>query len=496
MSTILKLEHIYKSFPGVKALDDMQIELEQGEMHAVCGENGAGKSTLMKVITGVYKADNGNMYLNGEKITVKEPNDAYGKGIAIIFQETSLFKDLTVLENMFMGHEPVKSICGIKNLDYAAMYKKADEIFEFLGITDISYDEKIDNLGVAAKQMVEIAKALTYDANILIFDEPTAALTNKEVRSLFETIARLKKQGISMLYISHRMEEIFEIADRVTVIRDGSYVRTANIGEVTEQQLIAWMVGREMGDLYPKVEVELGEPVLKVKNLNKPGLLEDISFEVRKGEILGFAGLAGAGRTEIAECLCGLMKHYSADIEFMGKSFKAKSYRDAIKEGLIYVSEDRKKYGLVVPMSIKENMTMSILYRISKGSFIDFAEEDKTVEKYMKDLGVKAPDKDFVVDNLSGGNQQKVLVAKALCANPSLLILDEPTRGVDVGAKAEIHRIVSNLAKEGLSIIMISSDMPELLGMSDRVVVIKNGKKTGELERKDFSQEQVLEMAL
>lgn len=496
MSTILKLEHIYKSFPGVKALDDMQIELEQGEMHAVCGENGAGKSTLMKVITGVYKADSGNMYLNGEKITVKEPNDAYGKGIAIIFQETSLFKDLTVLENMFMGHEPVKSICGIKNLDYAAMYKKADEIFEFLGITDISYDEKIDNLGVAAKQMVEIAKALTYDANILIFDEPTAALTNKEVRSLFETIARLKKQGISMLYISHRMEEIFEIADRVTVIRDGSYVRTANIGEVTEQQLIAWMVGREMGDLYPKVEVELGEPVLKVKNLNKPGLLEDISFEVRKGEILGFAGLAGAGRTEIAECLCGLMKHYSADIEFMGKSFKAKSYRDAIKEGLIYVSEDRKKYGLVVPMSIKENMTMSILYRISKGSFIDFAEEDKTVEKYMKDLGVKAPDKDFVVDNLSGGNQQKVLVAKALCANPSLLILDEPTRGVDVGAKAEIHRIVSNLAKEGLSIIMISSDMPELLGMSDRVVVIKNGKKTGELERKDFSQEQVLEMAL
>lgn len=496
MSTILKLEHIYKSFPGVKALDDMQIELEKGEMHAVCGENGAGKSTLMKVITGVYKADSGNMYLNGEKITVKEPNDAYGKGIAIIFQETSLFKDLTVLENMFMGHEPVKSICGIKNLDYAAMYKKAGEIFEFLGIKDISFDDKIDNLGVAAKQMVEIAKALTYDANILIFDEPTAALTNKEVRSLFETIDRLKKQGISMLYISHRMEEIFEIADRVTVIRDGSYVRTANIKDVTEQQLIAWMVGREMGDLYPKAEVEIGEPILKVKNLNKPGLLHDINFEVKQGEILGFAGLAGAGRTEIAECICGLMKHCSADVEFFGKPFKAKSYREAIKEGLIYVSEDRKKYGLVVPMTIKENMTMSILYRISKGSFIDFKEENSVVEKYMEDLGVKAPNKDFIVENLSGGNQQKVLVAKSLCAAPKLLILDEPTRGVDVGAKAEIHRIVSNLAKEGLSIIMISSDMPELLGMSDRVVVIKNGRKTGELERKDFSQERVLEMAL
>lgn len=496
MSTILKLEHIYKSFPGVKALDDMQIELEKGEMHAVCGENGAGKSTLMKVITGVYKADSGNMYLNGEKITVKEPNDAYGKGIAIIFQETSLFKDLTVLENMFMGHEPVKSICGIKNIDYAAMYKKAGEIFEFLGITDISYDEKIDNLGVAAKQMVEIAKALTYDANILIFDEPTAALTNKEVRSLFETIGRLKKQGISMLYISHRMEEIFEIADRVTVIRDGSYVRTAKINEVTEQQLIAWMVGREMGDLYPKADVKIGEPILKVKNLNKPGLLENIDFEVRQGEILGFAGLAGAGRTEIAECICGLMKHCSADIEFYGKPFKARSYREAIKEGLVYVSEDRKKYGLVVPMTIKENMTMSILYSISNGSFIDFKKENEIVDKYMEELGVKAPNKDFVVENLSGGNQQKVLVAKSLCASPKLLILDEPTRGVDVGAKAEIHRIVSNLAKEGLSIIMISSDMPELLGMSDRVVVIKNGRKTGELERRDFSQERVLEMAL
>lgn len=496
MSTILKLEHIYKSFPGVKALDDMQIELEQGEMHAVCGENGAGKSTLMKVITGVYKADSGNMYLNNEKITVKEPNDAYGKGIAIIFQETSLFKDLTVLENMFMGHEPVKTVCGIKNIDYKAMNKKAEEIFEFLGISYISFDEKIDNLGVASKQMVEIAKALTYDANILIFDEPTAALTNKEVRALFETIARLKKQGISMLYISHRMEEIFEIADRVTVIRDGSYVRTAGIREVTEQQLISWMVGREMGDMYPKAEVEIGEPILKVKGLTKPGLLENIDFEVRQGEILGFAGLAGAGRTEIAECLCGLMKHYSADIEFYSREFKAKNYRSSVEQGLVYVSEDRKKYGVVVPMTIKENMTMSILYQISKGSFINFKEEDTTVEKYMADLGVKAPDKDFIVENLSGGNQQKVLVAKALCAKPKLLILDEPTRGVDVGAKAEIHRIVSSLAKEGLSIIMISSDMPELLGMSDRVVVIKNGRKTGELERAEFSQERVLEMAL
>ncbi len=498
MDIILKLEDICKSFPGVKALDHMQIELARGEMHAVCGENGAGKSTLMKVITGVYKADSGNMYLNGEKVTIREPNDAYAKGIAIIFQETSLFKDLTVLENIFMGHEPVKKVFGvIPNIDYRAMKEKAQQIFEFLGIDkEISFDAKVDDLGVAAKQMVEIAKALTYDANILIFDEPTAALTSKDVRALFQTIARLKESGISMMYISHRMEEIFEIADRVTVIRDGSFVRTAAIGEVTEKELIAWMVGREMNEMYPKAEVEIGKPILEVKNLCKEGLLKNISFEVRQGEIFGVAGLAGAGRTEMAECLSGLMQRDSGNVEFYGSPLNVKAYREAVDAGFVYISEDRKKYGLSVPMTIKENLTMSILYKISKNGFIDFKEEENIVDDYMQKLRVKAPNREFVVENLSGGNQQKVLVAKALCAKPRLLILDEPTRGVDVGAKSEIHRIISNLAKEGLSIIMISSDMPELLGMSDRLMVIKAGTKVGELTREEFSQEKVLEMAL
>lgn len=498
MDTILKLENICKSFPGVKALENMQIELARGEMHAVCGENGAGKSTLMKVITGVYKADSGSMYLNGEKVTIREPNDAYAKGIAIIFQETSLFKDLTVLENIFMGHEPTKKALGfINNIDYKAMTAKAREIFDFLGISkDISFDAKVDDLGVAAKQMVEIAKALTYDANILIFDEPTAALTNKDVRALFDTIARLKASGISMLYISHRMEEIFEIADRVTIIRDGSFVRTANIGDVTEKELISWMVGREMNEMYPKAKVDIGEVILKVEHLCKEGMIRDISFEVRQGEIFGVAGLAGAGRTEMAECLSGLMHYDSGNVEFYGKPMHVRSYRDAVDSGFVYISEDRKKYGLSVPMTIKENLTMSILYKISKSGFIDFRQEEGIVDDYMKRLQVKAPDREFVVENLSGGNQQKVLVAKALCAKPRLLILDEPTRGVDVGAKSEIHRIISNLAKEGLSIIMISSDMPELLGMSDRLMVIKAGMKTGELLRDEFSQEKILEMAL
>jgi len=500
---ILKLENINKSFPGVKALQNMQIELARGEMHAVCGENGAGKSTLMKVITGVHKADSGNMYLNGEKVTIREPNDAYGKGIAIIFQETSLFKDLNVLENMFMGHEPTIKIGGfINNIDYAAMRKKADEIFDFLGITgQIDYEAKIDTLGVAAKQMVEIAKALTYDAKVLIFDEPTAALTNKEVRALFSTIARLKAQGMSMLYISHRMEEIFEISDRVTVIRDGTYVRTAEINKVTEQELISWMVGREMNEMYPKAKVDIGGPILKVSNLSRSGdkdgfPLHSVSFEVRKGEIFGLAGLAGAGRTEMAECLVGLRKYDSGTVTMEGRELNIHNYRQAIDEGLIYVSEDRKKYGLVVQMSIENNLTMSILYRLTKNNMIDFSAEDELVDRYMKDLTVKAPNREFVVENLSGGNQQKVLVAKALCAKPKILILDEPTRGVDVGAKSEIHRIVSNLAKTGLTIIMISSDMPELLGMCDRVMVVKAGNKTGELDRDEFSQEEVLKLAL
>lgn len=493
---ILKLENIQKSFPGVRALHNMQIELMKGELLAVCGENGAGKSTLMKVITGVYHADAGNIYLNGEKITINEPNDAYGKGIAIIFQETSLFKDLTVLENMFVGHEPRVKRGPFMVIDYDAMRKKALEIFDFLGVK-MDLNEIVDKLGVASKQMVEIAKALTYGAKILILDEPTAALTNKEVRALFDTIARLKKQGISMIYISHRMEEIFEIADRVTVIRDGEYVNTANINEVTENQLITWMVGREMSNIYPKTDLPIGDVVMEVKNIKREGLVNDISFNLRKNEILGIAGLAGAGRTELAECICGLMKKDGGKVLLNNKELDISTYKDAIAHGIIYASEDRKKSGLVIAMSVMENTTMSILDRISVKSFINFKEERKIADEYMASLKVKAPDRNFVVENLSGGNQQKVLLAKALAAKPEVLILDEPTRGVDVGAKYEIYKIIERLASEGVSIIMISSDMPELLGMSDRIIVIKEGRLVWEVPRgEDMTQEKILEKAL
>lgn len=496
MTPILKLENIQKTFAGVRALHNMQIELFKGELLAVCGENGAGKSTLMKVITGVYRADSGNLYLEGQRVTIKEPNDAYSKGIAIIFQETSLFKDLTVLENLFVGHEPTIKVGPFERVDYDAMRNKATEIFSFLGV-NIDLDVIVDLLGVATKQMVEIAKAMTYGAKILILDEPTAALTNKEVRALFSTIARLKKQQISMIYISHRIEEIFELADRVTVIRDGEYVNTANINEVNENQLITWMVGREMTNIYPKEEIPLGDTVFEVKNISKTGVLDDISFCLRKNEILGIAGLAGAGRTELAECITSLMSKDQGKVFLAGRELLISEYKDAIAQGLVYASEDRKKSGLITAMSVMENTTMSILGFISKSSFIDFKKEREITDEYMKLLTVKAPNRDFVVENLSGGNQQKVLLAKVLVAKPKVLILDEPTRGVDVGAKYEIYRIISKLASSGVSIIMISSDMRELLGMSDRILVIKQGKLVWEVNRgPGMTQEKILEKAL
>ncbi|MFA5467842.1 MAG: sugar ABC transporter ATP-binding protein [Sphaerochaetaceae bacterium] len=495
---ILSLENISKSFPGVQALSNMSIELKRGEIHAVCGENGAGKSTLMKIITGVYHADEGDMYLNGEEVKIYKPDEAYSKGIAIIFQETSLFQDLTVLENIFMGHEIVKPLIGnrFKILDYPAMRKKAQQVFERLGMK-INLDEHISNLGVATKQMVEIAKALTHESQILILDEPTAALSNKEVDTLFETIARLKGEGVSMLYISHRLDEIFQIADRVTVIRDGLSVQTEQVVNVKRDQLVSWMIGRTLENLYPKEEVEIGDIVLEVKGLTRYGEIEDIDFVLREGEILGISGLAGAGRTEMALALCGLRKPDNGEVRVNGKAIKLDKYREAMEQGIAYVSEDRQKYGLVIPMNVEENICFPLLPKLSKAfGLIDRKKSKSVGTEYIKKLSVKTPSHETRVMNLSGGNQQKVSVSKALATEPQILILDEPTRGVDVGAKSEIHRIISNLAASGKSIIMISSDLPEILGMSDRVLVMKDGRKQGELMRSECTQAKILEMAL
>ncbi|HEY5585137.1 MAG TPA: sugar ABC transporter ATP-binding protein [Ruminiclostridium sp.] len=496
MPELLRLENIVKTFPGVLALSDMDFSLYSGEIHAICGENGAGKSTLMKVVTGVYKPDSGFIYVNGENQNFNNPNQSFAKGISIIYQETSLFEEMTVLENLFLGHEKQKKVMGfLPVLDYYTMEQDVKRIFKMLN-TKIDLSTKIKELGMAQKQMVEIAKALTFDSKILILDEPTASLTQREVDALFEIIRKLRTNGVGIVYISHRLEEIFEVCDRVTVIRDGKYISTKNVNETNKDALVADMVGRSMNNYYPKTETEIGNELLRVEGLNVSGLLENISFNIQKGEIVGFAGLAGSGRTELAQALCGFIKKSSGKVYIDGKKQKIDNYNQAMDCGLVYVSEDRAKYGLVVDMSIKDNITMPQLKKYSKRSFIDVNKEKVTAEKYINEVGIKAPDSDFLVANLSGGNQQKVSVSKALALGPKLMILDEPTRGVDVNAKAEIHKIISELTAKHLTIFMISSELPELLGMCDRIYVMKYGRIAGCFNRAEATQEGILKLAL
>lgn len=494
--TILQLKNIVKTFPGVLALNDINFDLKSGEIHAICGENGAGKSTLMKVVCGVHNPNSGEMLVNEKQETFQSPMEAYQKGVSIIFQETSLFEEMTVLDNMFLGHELTKKVAGITVIDYKSMRKKAQEIFKRLN-TNMKLDAQIKSLGMAQKQMVEIAKALTFDANIIIFDEPTASLTQREVVALFAIIKDLKKDGLGIVYISHRLEEIFELCDRVTVVRDGEYISTKNVIDTNKDELVADMVGRKMDNYYPKTDTKPGDEIFRVEHYYDDDFLEDISFHVRKGEILGFAGLAGAGRTELMESICGFTGKSAGTVYMDGKELSIKDYKDAMKHGIVYVSEDRGKYGLIVDMTIKQNITLPQLQNFEKAlTILDKKKETQIGDKFVKDIGIKAPDGGFLVTNLSGGNQQKVSVSKALALSPELLILDEPTRGVDVNAKAEIHKIISELTKQGLSIILVSSELPELLGMCDRIYVMKDGFIAGEFNREEVTQEKILSVAL
>ncbi len=492
---ILRLTGIVKTFPGVAALSDMNFDLKMGEVHAICGENGAGKSTLMKVVTGVYTPEEGVINISGKEEKLHNPHDAFAKGIAIIYQETSLFEEMTVLENLFLGREYTKKIGPITVLDYKVMAEQMAVIFKRLHIT-ISKDEKIKNLGMAQKQMVEIAKALAFKSKILILDEPTASLTQQEVDALFGIIRTLRSEGVGIVYISHRLEEIFSLCDRVTVIRDGKYISTRNITDTNKDELVADMVGRNMGDYYPKTNVEVGGELLSVKGLYDRGFLRDVNFSINKGEILGIAGLAGSGRTELALTICGLAPRRSGEINLDGQPVSFKNYRSAMEQGVVYVSEDRGKYGIILDMNIKNNIAMAQLDKLSTHGVMDEASEYKVADDMRKNVGIKSPNADFLVTNLSGGNQQKVSVSKALALNPKLLILDEPTRGVDVNAKAEIHKIISKMAASGLTILMISSELPELIGMCDRIYVMKDGTIEGCFNRDNFSQEEILRVAL
>ena len=494
---ILTMKGIDKSFPGVHALDHVDLEVRRGEVHALMGENGAGKSTLMKVLTGLYKKDSGTITYEGREVEFQNTREAQDAGVVIVHQELNMVGDLTVAQNIFIGREPKKGI----RIDDKKMIEDSKALFDELHI-DINPREKMNELTVGKQQMCEIAKAISHHAKLIIFDEPSAALTEKEIADLFNIIRDLRKKNLGIVYISHRMDEIKVITDRVTVMRDGCYVGTLVTKDCTKEDIINMMVGRVIYE-EPKTHsmVPKDAPVvLKVENLNAGRMVQDVSFELRKGEILGFSGLMGAGRTETARAIFGADPKQSGKISIMGKDGQLhevtiNSPQDAVKAGIGYLSEDRKRYGIVVEKSITENSTLASMEDFCNGPFINKVKEKKAAEKYIKELATKTPSADQLVVNLSGGNQQKVVIAKWLVRNSDILIFDEPTRGIDVGAKNEIYKLMNKLVSEGKSIIMISSEMTEILRMSDRIVIMCEGRKTGELMIEEATQERIMDKA-
>ena len=490
---ILEMKGIVKSFGPVKALKGVDFDLRAGEVHALMGENGAGKSTLMKVLTGIHDANEGTIHYNGKQVAYSKPKEAMEDGIVIVHQELNMMNHLTVAQNIFIGREEFRHNWLI---DDGASIKKAKKLFDLLKL-DINPTEKVGNLTVGKQQMVEIAKALSMDAKVIVFDEPTAALTESEINELFVIIDDLRAKGVGIIYISHRMDEIARITDRVTVMRDGEYVGTVNTKETTKDEIIAMMVGRTIYE-DPKAASAVADDapvVLEVKNLNAGSSVKDVSFQLRKGEILGFSGLMGAGRTEVARLLFGADKKESGTIFVNGKEVTINSPQDAIREGIGYLSEDRKRFGCIVDMTIADNTVMTNLDKYIKGGLINDGEIVKVSDEFVKQLRTKTPSSKQLVRNLSGGNQQKVVIAKWLEQNSDILIFDEPTRGIDVGAKSEIYTLMNSLVAQGKSIIMISSELTEILRMSDRIVVMCEGRKTGELDISQATQERILALA-
>ncbi len=488
MQPLLELQNITKTFPGVRALDGVQFEIRSGEVHALLGENGAGKSTLIKIASGVYQPDDGQVLVDGQPVRFSNPHDAQASGIATIYQELLLYPELTVAENIFMGHA-LRTRFG--TMDWGAMSKRALELLASLNIHDMDVKRKVGSLTVGNRQRVEIAKALSMNARVLIMDEPTAAITEADVEQLFAIIALLKDRGVGIVYISHRLNEVFEIGDRVTVLRDGRYIDTKQVADTTEDQLINLMVGRTIDNLFPKLDAAIGNTVLEVRNLNHKPLTHDISFQLRQGEIVGMAGLVGAGRSELAQVIFGITPAQSGTILIDGKPVKIKTPGQAMRHGIAYLPEDRGTQGLIRPMDVRENTSLTVLGMMSRASFINRRKETKLAVDTIRKLNIRAYGPYQIVGKLSGGNQQKVVVGKWLATQPRVLIVDEPTRGIDVGAKAEIHRLMSELAQQGLAILMISSELPEILGMSDRILVMREGHLVAEYSRADATQENI-----
>lgn len=488
---VLKMTEIVKTFPGVKALNGAQLNIYRGRVMALLGENGAGKSTLIKIMTGIYQMDSGNIYLGNEKVNFRNVTDSQGRGIAVIHQELNLIPELSITENIFLGREITNSFGKI---DSKLMDREARFLLDKLNVTE-SEKTLVKNLTIGKMQMVEIAKALSQNAKIIVMDEPTDALTDSETESLFEVIRELTKEKKSIVYISHRLKEIPEICDDITIMRDGKFICEKEVKDIDEEFIIKNMVGRTLDEQFPRVNVKKGKEILKVKNL-KNNYIDDISFTLHESEILGISGLMGAGRTELVRTIYGHLKKHSGVVLLNGSRKNIKSAKEGIANGIAYVSEDRKGDGLVLGLSVKENMTISSLGFFSTFFKINKKVEKDSVEEYVEKFSIKTPTIDQKIKNLSGGNQQKVAIAKALLTNPKILILDEPTRGVDVGAKKEIYDFINELKKKGLSIIIVSSEMPEILGLSDRILVIHNHKITGEFTGEEATQEKIMRCAV
>lgn len=489
---LLELTNIHKSFPGVKALSGASLTVKAGQVMALIGENGAGKSTLMKVLTGIYKKDAGDIIYLGKATNFDGPKSSQEAGIGIIHQELNLIPELTIAENIFLGRE-FTNIFGC--IDWNKTYAQADKLLAEL---HLKYDSRrlISDLSIGEQQMVEIAKVLSFNSKVIIMDEPTDALTDTETASLFEVIRKLKQQNCGVVYISHRLQEIFEICDAVTVLRDGQFIGEKKVSELTEDTLIEMMVGRKLQDQYPRIDIQRGKETLSVKNLIGNGV-NDVSFSLHEGEILGISGLMGAGRTELMKMIYGANPAKSGTIVLNGKTIKTQTPKDGLNHGIVYISEDRKKDGLILGMSVKDNMSLNALsYFVNPFKKLRLIDEQQAVDDFVGLFNIKTPSTNQIIGFLSGGNQQKVAIAKGLMTRPSILILDEPTRGVDVGAKKEIYQLINQFKQQGLSVILVSSDMPEVLGMSDRILVIHEGKVTGDFSISDATQEKLMAAAV
>lgn len=487
-TSLLTMTAICKSFPGVKALDNVTLAVEAGEVHALVGENGAGKSTLMKILAGSYTADSGTIALRGQPVTIDNPRRAQALGISIIYQELTLLPALSIAENIFLGREPRRPLGMIH---WPRLYADTAQLLSLLGI-DLEPHTLINRLTIAQQQMVEIAKALSLNAELIVMDEPTSSLTERETDKLFEIIRSLKARHVTVIYISHRMEEIFALCDHVTVLRDGQVVGTRRVDEVNTAMLVQMMVGREMAATQVPLAQAIGEVVLEVKDVHRGKQLRGVNLTVRQGEIVGFAGLVGAGRTELARVIFGADQPERGEVRLQGKVVRLRSPRQAIVQGLGLVPEDRKAMGLFLGMSVRRNLVIADLARLSRFGFINQGETRRVTGKYITSLGIKTPNQEKPIRNLSGGNQQKVIIARWLAREPRLLILDEPTRGIDVGAKLEIHLLMRELADKGMAVIMVSSDLPEILQVSDRIVVMREGQIMAEFSRTEATQDKIM----